>query len=99
MAPNCPYKDTRGLKLCAYGIPGQIFYSLHVPINEEDMAKSPLTAVMTVVEGKSSVAKVTTELQYLISSTWDWQVKKVGSNEFMFVVPSSKDLEMLTKLK
>lgn len=99
MAPNCPYKEIRGMKLCAHGIPGQLFYSLHVPIDEEDMANSPLTAVMTVLEGKGSVAKVTTELQYLISSTWDWQVKKVVSNEFMFVVPSAKELDMLTKVK
>lgn len=42
--------------LCSYGIPGQIFYSLRVPI----------TAVMTVLE---NLAKVTTELQYMISSS------------------------------
>jgi hypothetical protein len=57
MAPNCTYKHTRGLKLCAYGMPRQFFYSLHVPIEEEDMAKSPITAVMTILEGKGSVAK------------------------------------------
>lgn len=62
MAPNCPYKESRGLKLCAYGIPGQLFYSIHVPIDEDDMAKSPITAVMTIIQGKGSVAKVTTEL-------------------------------------
>lgn len=60
MAPNCPYKDAKGLKLCAYGIPCQLFYSLHVPISEDDMAKSPITAVMTILEGKGSVAKITT---------------------------------------
>jgi hypothetical protein len=54
---------------------------------------------MTVIQGKGSVSKVTIELKYLINSTWDWQVKKLGTNEFMFVVPSAKDLEFLTKLK
>ena len=87
------------MKLCAYGMPGQLFYNLHVPIDEDDMAKSPLTVVMTLIEGKWSTAKVTTELQYLISSTWDWQVKKVALNEFTIVVPSAKELDMLTKVK
>lgn len=87
MAPNCPYKESRGLKLCAYGIPGQLFYSLHFPMNEEDMAKSLITAMMTILEGKGTVAKVTTELQYLINSSWDWQVKGVGANEFMLRCP------------
>lgn len=99
MAPNCPYKDLKGLKLCGYGIPGQLFYSLHVPIEEEDMAKSPITAVMTIVNGKGSVAKVTTELQFMINSSWDWQVKKVAPNEYMFVVPSAKDLDILTRFR
>jgi hypothetical protein len=54
---------------------------------------------MTVIEGRGSVNKVTTELKYLINSTWDWQVKKMDTNEFMFVVPTAKDLDFLTKLK
>lgn len=70
LAPNCPHnKENKGLKLCAFGIPGQLFYSIHVPIDEEDVANSPITAVMTVIQGKGTVSKVTTELQYLISST------------------------------
>jgi hypothetical protein len=54
---------------------------------------------MTIIQGKGLVSKVATELQYLISSTWDWQVKRMDTNEFIFVVPSAKDLEFLTKLK
>ena len=81
------------------GMPGQLFYSLHVPINEEEMVNSPITSMMTILEGKGSMAKVTTELQYLVSSSWDWQVKKVGSNEYMFVVPSAKELDFLTRFK
>jgi hypothetical protein len=99
MAPNYPFKESRGLKLCAYGISGQLFYSLHVPITEEEIARSPITAVITMLEGKGSVAKVTTELQYLVSSSQGWQAKKVGSNEYMFVVPSARELDILTRLK
>lgn len=68
-----------------------------MPIDEEDMANSPITAIMTVLQGKGNVENVTTELKYLISSTWDWQVKKIAHNEFMFVVPSAKDLDALTR--
>jgi hypothetical protein len=100
LAPNCPRnKENKGLRLCGYGLPGQLFYSIYVPIEEEEKNKSPLTAVLTIIQGKGSVSKVTTELQYLISSTWDWQVRKLDANTYMFVVPSAKDLEFLTKLK
>jgi hypothetical protein len=75
-----------------------MLYNLHVPIEEEDAAKSPITAVMKIIEGKASVAKITTELQYLIKSDWDWQVKKMASDEYMFVVLTAKDLDFLTKL-
>jgi hypothetical protein len=54
---------------------------------------------MTILEGKGSIAKVTTELKYLIKSDRDWQVKKVAQNEYMFVVPSARDLDSLTKIK
>lgn len=100
MSTNCPKsKETQGLKLCGYGMPGQLFYSIQVPIEEKEVANSPIIAVLTIIEGKGTVSKVTTELKYLISSTWDWQVKKMDANEFLFVVPSAKDLEFLTKLK
>ena len=56
-------------RLCGYGLPGQLFYSIQVPIEEEEVVNSPITALMTVIEGKGSVCKVTTELKYLINST------------------------------
>jgi hypothetical protein len=99
MAPKCPYNKGKGLKLCGYGLPGQMFYSLHVPIEEEDSAKSPITAIMKIVHGKASVSKVTTELQYLLKSTWDWQVKRIASDEYMFVVPTATYLDFLTRFQ
>ena len=100
MATNCPrMKENKGMKVCSFGMLGQLFYNIHVPLEEEEIANSPITAVMTIIQGKSSVSKVTPELQYLINSSWDWQVKKIHSNEYMFVVPSTKDLEFLTRLK
>lgn len=87
------------MKLCGFGMPGELFYSIQVPLDEEEVVNSPITTVVTVIEGKGSVSKVTTELQYLINSTWDWQVRKLATDEFMFVVPSAKDLEFLTRFK
>jgi len=52
-----------------------------------------------VREGTGSVAKVTTELKYLISSTWDWQVRKLTNGKYEFVVPSKADLALLTKFQ
>jgi hypothetical protein len=46
---------------------------------------------MKIIEGKASVAKITTELQYLIKLDWDWQVKKMASDEYMFVVPTANE--------
>uniref|UniRef100_A0A0A9BDV0 Uncharacterized protein n=1 Tax=Arundo donax TaxID=35708 RepID=A0A0A9BDV0_ARUDO len=98
MAPNCPMvKENKGLRLCAYGLPGQMFYNLHMALNEEDRTQRPLPARLLVREGLGSVEKVTTELRYLISSTWDWKVKRIEKNEYQFEVPSKESLEMLTK--
>lgn len=37
MSQSCPrVKVNRGLKLCGFGLPGRLFYSIHVPIEEED---------------------------------------------------------------
>jgi hypothetical protein len=58
LAQNCPsYKENKGLRLCAYGLRGQLFYSIHVPIEEEETTKSPLTAVMTVIQGKDLLVR------------------------------------------
>lgn len=85
--------------MCGYGMPGQLFYNIHVPLNEEDVARSQIIAIMKVIEGKGSMAKITSKLWYVICSTWDWQVKKISSDDYKFVVPSAKDLEFLTKFK
>lgn len=77
MSANCPQlKVNKGLKLCGFGLPGQMFYSVRVPVEDTEAAHKPLMGIMVIREGVGSVSKVTTELRYLISSTWDWKVKK-----------------------
>ena len=98
MAPSCPMvKVNRGLKLCGFGIPGQMFYSMHVPMEEDEQVQSSTTAVMHIREGVGSVAKATTELRYLINSSWDWQVRKIANGMYEFVAPSKADLDLLIK--
>jgi hypothetical protein len=54
MAQNClMVKVNRGLKLCGFGLPGQMSYSMHVPLDEEDSTSKPITAVMIIREGVS----------------------------------------------
>lgn len=70
MSTNCPKsKENKGLRLCGYGLPGQLFYSIQVPKEEEEVSNSPIRALMTIIQGKGTVNNVTTELKYLISST------------------------------
>jgi hypothetical protein len=47
MAPNCPkVKENKGMKVYGYEKSGQLFYNIYVPLEEDDIAKSPITAVM-----------------------------------------------------
>lgn len=48
------------MRLCGFGMPGQLFYSLHVDLDPKEVANSPITTVMNIIEGKGSVSKVTT---------------------------------------
>jgi hypothetical protein len=63
MAPNCPkVKENKGMKVYGYEKSGQLFYSIYVPLEDDDIAKSPITAVMKRLKGKGSMAKITMEL-------------------------------------
>ena len=42
---------------------------MKVPVEEEAEAQKPLVGIMIIREGVGSIAKVTTELRYLINST------------------------------
>ncbi|RLN07496.1 hypothetical protein C2845_PM11G09330 [Panicum miliaceum] len=76
---------------------GQMLYSLQIPLEEEAENLKPNVGVMVIREGVGSVSKVTTELRYLISSTWDWKVKKIANGRYEFVATSKPDLDFLIK--
>lgn len=64
----------KGMKLCGLRIPSQLFYSLTVPVESVEVDNS-IRAIVTVLEGRGTKVRVSTELKYLVDAEWDWQVK------------------------
>lgn len=91
---------SKGLTLCAMGMPGQLFYSLNLPeAKPEDKQgnKTMIRALISVLEGKGTKARVRTELQYLIDSEWNWDVRRVSGSEFIVNIPSKNVMQILSK--
>ena len=88
---QCPLMKSKGLRLCGYGLPGQNFYYLDVPETKADgkaYLESPIRALVSVLEGRGTKARIKTELQYLVDSKWDWNVKHISRSEFIVNIPS-----------
>lgn len=81
---NCPKKDPqitssstsqfvgKGLQLCAFGLPGQLFYSLNLPEpipTKKNVGEEPIRVIVSVLEGRGTRQRITTEFQYLMDST------------------------------
>ena len=68
IAPKCPSaKVNKGLKLCGFGMPGQLFYSMTIPVEQAEVDKS-IRAIVTVLEGRGTRFRIDTELKYLADS-------------------------------
>lgn len=104
---TCPRKTGEskplgGLRLCGYGLPGQLFYALDVPEPKEGNKQStdkPIRAMISVLEGRAMKLRVTTELRYLVDSEWNWDVKRLSNSEFLATMLSRTVLKMLANLK
>jgi hypothetical protein len=62
---QCPLKSNKGLHLCGYGMPGQLFYSLNLPepkAKQRQGEEEPIRAIISVLEGRGTRFKITTEL-------------------------------------
>lgn len=99
----CPLKSNRGLKLCGYGMPGQLFYLLNLPERKPDVKgkavmDTPIRALVSVLEGRGTKARIKTELQYLVDSEWNWDVKRTSGSEFLVSIPSRAMMNLLTKM-
>lgn len=97
---RCQMIKSKGLTLCAIGMPGQLFYSLNLPeAKSEDKKedKARIRALISILEGRGTKAKVKTELQYLIDSEWNWDVRRISGSEFIVNIPSKNVMQILSK--
>ncbi|KAG2578102.1 hypothetical protein PVAP13_6NG187903, partial [Panicum virgatum] len=92
ISSKCPNaKANKGLKLCGFGMPGLLFYSLNIPKEkgpETVEFGKQLRAIVIVTEGRGTRFRISEELNYLVGSEVNWEVKRLSTNEFMIIVPS-----------
>jgi hypothetical protein len=50
-AMSCPAKKGLNLKICGYGMPGQAFYSISMPEEEDDKLPKTYPGLLTIKEG------------------------------------------------
>jgi hypothetical protein len=83
----CPEK--RGLRLCGYGIPGQGFYSIHIPTEKKESGKKEVLGIMIIEEGQANVEIIEKELRHLFKEVPRWNIKKMSvDNEYMISLPN-----------
>ncbi|CAN6227779.1 unnamed protein product [Urochloa humidicola] len=102
ISSKCPNaKANKGLRLCGYGIPGQLFYSLNIPEEKKEQTVEVdkcSRAIITVHEGRGTTFRISTELNYLVGAEMDWQVKRLSTSEFLIRVPSMEVLNLLQRM-
>ena len=82
-------------------MPGQLFYALNLPDPKADTKQkegAPIRAIISVLEGRGTKLRITTELQYLMDSKWNWEVERISESEFLATLPSRIALNLLTKM-
>lgn len=82
---------------------GELFYSLNLPEMKPEakgkaVVDSSIRALVSVLEGRGTKARIKTELQYLMDSEWNWDVKRISGSEFLVSIPSRVALNLLTKM-
>nr|TKW39667.1 hypothetical protein SEVIR_1G194400v2 [Setaria viridis] len=98
IATKCPSaRVKKGMRLYGFGMPGQLFYSLTVPVENVEVDNS-IRAIVSVLEGRGTKFYVSTELKYLADVEWDWQVKRLLSSDFLVIVPSMAVLKLLRNM-
>jgi hypothetical protein len=81
-------------------MPGQLFYSLNLPEAKSEDKKEDkvgIRALNSILEGRGTKARVKTELQYLIDSEWNWDVRRISGSEFIVNIPSKNVMQILSK--
>ena len=72
-------------------------YSLNLT-DEQVEPSSEIRAIVTVVEGRGTCYRISTELRYIAESDWDWKVRRVSESEFLITIPSMVALKLLQKM-
>ena len=83
-------------------MPSQIFYALDLPepkVEAKPETEGRIRAIVLILEGRGTKFRVKTELQYLMDSNWDWDVKRISGSEFLVNLPSKVALNLLIKMK
>lgn len=90
--------EKKGLRVCAFGLPGQGFYSIRVPIKEG--VKKGAKGVMTILQGAATVDKIRAELQAIFREKIEWEITKMTSDkEFMIIFPDDDRRQQLSRIK
>jgi hypothetical protein len=83
----CPEK--RGLRLWGYGIPGQGFYSIHIPTDKKEYGRKEVLGIMIIEAGQASVEIIEKKLRHLFREVPKWNIKKMSKdNEYMISFPN-----------
>lgn len=71
-----------------FGIPGQGFYSIHLPTEKSEQKKEVL-GIMVIEYGLASTEIIEKELTTLFKDVHKWTIKKMtADNEYMVTFPS-----------
>jgi hypothetical protein len=88
-----------GLDLCAYGIPGQMFHSIHIVLDEGERCRSKFLGVMMILEGEATKDMVAKEMCALWESEAIWTVKELEPGSFLVIFPNKESRKSLTHFK
>jgi hypothetical protein len=86
---TCPEK--RGLRLCGFGLPGNGFYSIHIPA-EKEVKKKEVLGVMSIKSGQAPVGVIETELRHLFREVPQWTIKKLTEEDSYLITFPSEDI-------
>jgi hypothetical protein len=79
----CPAKKGLNMRLCGYGMPGQAFYNIQVPKEEEDKEKKTFQGLLTIKEGVTNEALIYAEMKHLFKGKSGWSIKKIDEDNFI----------------
>jgi hypothetical protein len=93
----CPEK--KGLRLCGFCLPGQGFYSIHVP-NDKEVKRNEVLGIMHIQSGQASVGIIERELRHLYRDIRNWNIKQMSEEDrYMVTFPSEEMRYQVAKFK